>query len=158
MQLTMEQALLDLEFYEVFKAEKFNSWKDITSFVSRGTLVHRLSFLEIRSEGKKRKSSTLEELFLANTLFPVCDFTVKVADEKLNERDDFFILEKEVGKIDTFYLDGTASDIPDLRFELKEHHIGDKTLLLLDALYCRDKALVSKGSDSVVSNMRVFLP
>ena len=79
MKMEIDRAVLDLEFYDPFAEQGLKSWKDITLQVTRGSVVNRLSWMEIRSEGKKRRTYHLDELFLADTLFPLCDFTL---DEK----------------------------------------------------------------------------
>ncbi len=102
MKLEIDRAILDLEFYEPFAEQGLKSWKDITIQVTRGSSVNRLSWMEIRSEGKKRKTHILEELFLAETLFPLCDFQLDEMPVVKNVSGSFYILEKEVGRIDTF--------------------------------------------------------
>ncbi len=153
----LDRAILDLEFYEPFKEQGITSWKDITRQVTRGSYVTRLSWMEIRSEGKKRKTSNLDELFLTETLFPLCDFDI--ADQPIVKsiNGSFYILEKEVGKIDTFFMEGVVGDIEHLHFKLERFSFPAKNLLLLTAVSCKGEGLMRKETDTVVSNMRLIL-
>jgi hypothetical protein len=155
--MELDRAVLDLEFYEPFKPQNINSWKDITRHVTRGSLVSRLSWMEIRSEGKKRKTTNLEELFLTETLFPLCDFTIADQPVVKSTSGSFYILEKEVGKIDTFFLEGTIGDLENLQFGLEQFSFPSKKLLLLSNVSCRGEALMRKETDTVVSTMRTIL-
>ncbi len=157
MKSELDRAVLDLEFYEPFKEQGFTSWKDITKVATRGSYVTRLSWMEIRSEGKKRKTTNLEELFLTETLFPLCDFTI--ADQPIVKSitGSFYILEKEVGKVDTFFFEGVVADIEHLHFGLERFAFPTKNLLLLTSVSCRDEELMRRDTDTVVSNMRVIL-
>lgn len=157
MKLEIDRAILDLEFYEPFKEQGLNSWKDITMQVVRGSVVNRLSWMEIRSEGKKRKTHILEELFLSDTLFPLCDFAITEKPVVKNVSGSFYILEKEVGKIDTFFLEGAVHDLEHLHFSLEKYTLPGKELLLLSGISCKGEALIRKDPDTVVSTMRMIL-
>lgn len=157
MKTELDRAVLDLEFYEPFKDQGLLSWKDITRVVTRGSYVTRLSWMEIRSEGKKRKTSNLEELFLAETLFPLCDFTIVDQPIVKSINGSFYILEKEVGKVDTFFFEGVISDVEYLHFGLERFVFPVKNLLLLSSVSCKGEALIRKETDTVVSNMRTIL-
>ena len=151
-----ERALLDLEFYEPFIAQGIKSWKDITTPVTRGSICNRLSWMEIRSEGKKRKTTNLDELFFAETLFPLCDFTIEERAVVKSVNGSFYILEKEVGKIDTFFLEGVVADLEHLHFSLEKFSFPDKDMVLLSGVSCRGEALIRKDTDTVISNMRLI--
>lgn len=157
MKTEIDRAVLDLEFYEPFAERGLKSWRDITLQVSRGSVVNKLSWMEIRSEGKKRKTSNLEELFLADTLFPLCDFVIEDKPVVKNVNGSFYILEKEVGKIDTFFLEGAIADLEHLHFSLERFELPGKQLLLLSGVDCKGEALIRKDTDTVVSNMRMIL-
>lgn len=157
MKTEIDRAVLDLEFYEPFADRGIKSWRDITLQVARGSVVNKLSWMEIRSEGKKRKTSNLEELFLADTLFPLCDFNVVDKPIVKNVNGSFYILEKEVGKIDTFFMEGVIADLEHLHFSLERFELPGKHLLLLSGVHCKDEALLRKETDTVVSNMRLIL-
>lgn len=157
MKMEIDQAILDLEFYEAFAEQGIRSWKDITLQVTRGSAVNKLSWMEIRSEGKKRKTSQLDELFLAETLFPLCDFTIEEKPVVKNVSGSFYILEKEVGKIDTFFLEGSVPDLEHLHFSLEKFDLPGKDLLLLSAVSCKGESLIRKDTDTVVSTMRMIL-
>lgn len=157
MRTEIDRAVLDLEFYEPFAERGLKSWRDITLPVTRGSVVNKLSWMEIRSEGKKRKTSNLEELFLADTLFPLCDFSIEEKPVVKNVNGSFYILEKEVGKIDTFFLEGVIADLEHLHFTLERIPLPGKELLLLSRVDCRGEALIRKDTDTVVSNMRLIL-
>lgn len=157
MKTEVDRAVLDLEFYEPFAARGLKSWKDITVPVTRGSAVNKLSWMEIRSEGKKRKTSNLAELFLADTLFPLCDFTIDDQPVVKSVSGSFYILEKEVGKIDTFFLEGSVPDLEHLHFSLEKFALPGKDLLLLSAVSCKGESLIRKETDTVVSNMRMIL-
>jgi hypothetical protein len=157
MKTEIDRAVLDLEFYEPFTERGLKSWKDITIPVTRGSAVNKLSWLEIRSEGKKRKTTNLAELFLADTLFPLCDFTVDEKPVVKSVSGSFYILEKEVGKIDTFFLEGAVPDLEHLHFSLEKFSLPGKELLLLSAVSCKGESLIRKETDTVVSNMRTIL-
>lgn len=156
MHAELDRAVLDLEFYEPFAERGLKSWKDITLQVSRGSVCHRLSWMEIRSEGRKRKTSTLDELFFADTLFPLCEFTIAEKPIVKNVNGSFYILEKEVGKIDTFFLEGVVADLEHLHFSLEKFRLPDKELVLLSGVSCRGEALVRKDTDTVISTMRLI--
>lgn len=156
MKTDMEAAILDLEFYQPFSEQGFNSWKDITAQVTRGSLCTRLSWMEIRSEGKKRKTSNLEELFFTDTLFPLCDFTISEMPIVKSVNGSFYILEKEVGKIDTFFLEGLIGDLEHLQFSLEKFTFPSKELVLLSGITCKGEALIRKDTDTVISNMRLI--
>lgn len=157
MHTEIDRAVLDLEFYEPFAERGIKSWRDITVQVTRGSVVNRLSWMEIRSEGKKRKTSNLEELFLADTLFPLCDFEITDQPVVKSVHGSFYILEKEVGKIDTFFLEGMIADLEHLHFSLERFELPGKQLLLLSGINCKGESLVRKDTDTVVSNMRMIL-
>lgn len=157
MKMEVDRAILDLEFYEPFKEQGLISWKDITLQVTRGSVVNRLSWMEIRSEGKKRKTHILEELFLAETLFPLCDFVIEDKPIVKNVSGSFYILEKEVGKIDTFFLEGAVPDLEHLHFSLERFNFPGKELLLLTSVSCKGEALIRKEADTVISTMRMIL-
>jgi hypothetical protein len=157
MKLEIDRAVLDLEFYEPFAEQGLKSWKDITLQVTRGSVVNRLSWMEIRSEGKKRKTHILEELFLADTLFPLCDFAIEDKTVVKNVSGSFYILEKEVGKIDTFLLEGSVPDLEHLRFSLERYNLPGKELLLLSGVSCKGESLIRKDTDTVISTMRMIL-
>jgi hypothetical protein len=157
MKLEIDRAILDLEFYEPFKEQGLNSWKDITLQVTRGSAVNRLSWMEIRSEGKKRKTHILEELFLADTLFPLCNFNIEDKSIVKNVSGSFYILEKEVGKIDTFFLEGAVPDLEHLYFSLEQFNLPGKDLLLLTGVSCKGEGLIRKDTDTVISTMRMIL-
>jgi hypothetical protein len=157
MKLEIDRAVLDLEFYEPFAEQGLKSWKDITLQVTRGSVVNRLSWMEIRSEGKKRKTHILEELFLAETLFPLCDFNIDQKPVVKNVSGSFYILEKEVGKIDTFFLEGAVPDLEHLHFSLEKFNLPGKELLLLSGVSCKGEARVRKDTDTVISTMRMIL-
>ena len=157
MKLEIDRAVLDLEFYEPFAEQGLKSWKDITLQVTRGSVVNRLSWMEIRSEGKKRKTHILEELFLADTLFPLCDFAIDDKTVVKNVSGSFYILEKEVGKIDTFLLEGSVPDLEHLRFSLERYNLPGKELLLLSGVSCKGESLIRKDTDTVISTMRMIL-
>jgi len=153
----LDRAVLDLEFYEPFKDRGINSWKDITRVVTRGSYVTRLSWMEIRSEGKKRKTSNLEELFLTETLFPLCDYAITEQPIVKSINGSFYILEKEVGKVDTFFFEGGVSEIEFLSFQLERFTFPLKNLLLLTGVTLKNEPLMRKDADTVVSNMRMIL-
>lgn len=157
MKTEIDRAVLDLEFYEPFAERGLQSWRDITLQVTRGSAVNKLSWMEIRSEGKKRKTTNLEELFLADTLFPLCDFNIDDKPVVKNVNGSFYILEKEVGKIDTFFLEGVIADLEHLHFSLERFELPGKQLLLLSGVGCKGEALIRKDTDTVVSNMRMIL-
>lgn len=157
MKAEVDRAVLDLEFYEPFASRGLQSWKDITIPVTRGSTVNRLSWMEIRSEGKKRKTSNLAELFLTDTLFPLCDFTVDEKPVVKSVNGSFYILEKEVGKIDTFFLEGAVPDLEHLHFSLEKFTLPGKEMLLLSAISCKGEPLIRKETDTVVSTMRAIL-
>lgn len=153
----IDRAVLDLEFYEPFAERGLKSWKDITLQVTRGSVCNRLSWMEIRSEGKKRKTTNLDELFFADTLFPLCDFTISDKPVVKNVNGSFYILEKEVGKIDTFFLEGVVADLEHLHFSLEKFELPGKELVLLSGVKCRGEALVRKDTDTVISTMRLIV-
>lgn len=162
MRTEMDRAILDLEFYEPFGERGLKSWKDITTQVTRGSVCTRLSWMEIRSEGKKRKTTQLDELFFADTLFPLCDFSVTERPVVKSVRGSFYILEKEVGKIDTFFLEGVIGDLEHLHFSLEKFTFprpndsagrASKELMVLSGVSCKGEALIRKDTDSVISNM-----
>jgi len=157
LKMEIDRAVLDLEFYEPFKEQGLNSWKDITTQVTRGSVVNRLSWMEIRSEGKKRKTHILEDLILADTLFPLCDFSIEEKPVVKNVSGSFYILEKEVGKIDTFFLEGAMPDLEHLHFSLEKFNLPGKELLLLSSVSCKGEALIRKDTDTVISTMRMIL-
>jgi hypothetical protein len=157
MKTEIDRAVLDLEFYEPYLERGIKSWRDITLQVTRGSCVNKLSWMEIRSEGKKRKTSNLEELFLAETLFPLCDYNIDEKPVVKNVNGSFYILEKEVGKIDTFFLEGAIADLEHLHFSLERFELPGKNLLLLSGVDCRGEALTRKDTDTVVSTMRMIL-
>ena len=157
MRSELDRAVLDLEFYEPFADRGLKSWKDITRQVTRGSVCNRLSWMEIRSEGKKRKTSNLEELFFAETLFPLCDFTIADKPVVKSVNGSFYILEKEVGKIDTFFLEGVVADLEHLHFSLEKYQLPGKELTLLSGVSCRGEALMRKDTDTVISNMRLIV-
>lgn len=156
MKCELELAVLDLEFYEPFSDRELKSWKDITRQVTRGSVCTQLSWMEIRSEGKKRKTSNLEELFFAETLFPLCDFTLTEKPVAKSVNGSFYILEKEVGKIDTFFLEGMVADLEHLHFHLEKFTLPGKELVLLSGVTCRGESLIRKETDTVISNMRLI--
>lgn len=156
MRSEMERAVLDLEFYEPFSDRGIKSWKDITTLVTRGSLANRLSWMEIRSEGKKRKTTTLDELFFAETLFPLCDYTITERPIVKSVNGSFYVLEKEVGKIDTFFLEGAVADLEHLHFSLEKFSFPTKEMTLLTGVNCRGEALIRKDTDTVISNMRLI--
>jgi hypothetical protein len=157
MRSEVDRSILDLEFYEPFSTRGLKSWKDITVQVTRGSAVNRLSWMEIRSEGKKRKTTNLEELFLADTLFPLCDFAIADKPVVKSVTGSFYILEKEVGKIDTFFLEGSVPDLEHLHFSLERFALPGKELLLLSGVSCKGESLLRKDTDTVVSTMRMIL-
>lgn len=153
MQTEMERAILDLEFYEPFVERGPKSWKDITTSVTRGSVCTRLSWMEIRSEGKKRKTTHLDELFFADTLFPLCDFSIAERPVVKSVSGSFYILEKEVGKINTFFLEGVLADLEHLHFSLERFTFPSKELVVLSDVICKGESLIRKDTDSVISNM-----
>lgn len=153
----VDRAVLDLGFYDVFASRGLKSWKDITVQVTRGSVVNRMSWMEIRSEGKKRKTSNLQELFLADTLFPLCDFSIAEKPVVKNVNGSFYIIEKEVGKIDTFFLEGAVPDLEHLHFALERFELPGKELLLLSGVSCKGESLMRKDTDTVISTMRMIL-
>lgn len=152
-----EQALLELDFYDPFAERGIKSWKDVCAVAARGTSVNRLSWLEIRSEGRKRRTSTLEELFLVETLFPICEYTVTEMPIVKSINGSFYVLEKEVGKLDTFFLEGSMADLENLAFTLNRFTFPEKSLYLLTNVSCNNEPLVRKDPDTVVSKMSVIL-
>lgn len=145
-QQSWEEMLLDLHFLNTMG---IRHWKDLAIAPPLvGLKLTTKSLIEIRANGRKKRTIIANEIIEHTTLFPIYTISTQTFNSNLSEH-GFILVEQETGLIQSF------------EFETADFHLSDVTFKTLTfeneewllGIEYNNRLLASKRSDSVVRGM-----
>jgi len=149
----LEQALLNINFFKLFNeqysGDKFHSIQDLVDDTFGGLVSNSKARIEIRKGRKMLQKFSLDELFKPKTIFPLFNVHKGIISLELNN--NLFLIEKEVGLIDTYEVETEYFDIYKLKFNICDVKYNNDNHQLLLALSYNAKKLKSTNSDTLIT-------
>jgi hypothetical protein len=152
--LPINQAILDIEFYEKLKHDGINSHKDISSYYFSGLICNQLSYLEIKTVNHKKRKISSNEISQQTTLFPLYNTTNSYFKPAKNS---LIIMEKETGLISSCKILLESIDLDLLSFELLKTNTEAEELTILSNIFYKDKKLNNIKKDTLITSNYAYL-
>ena len=145
----LETALLNIQFFNRFSSDKLNSVQDLIQHTFGGLINTTKAKIEIKKGRKILQKFTLNDLCKPITLFPIFNVYTENINLKLNN--NIFLIEKEVGLIDTYVIEVENFDIYKLKFNICDVNVDEYKYQLLQAVSYNSKKLKSINSDALIT-------
>ena len=115
-----------------------------------GLLNSNHSLIQIQVYRKRRRNITFSEITRPTTLFPIYNTSLQNEDIEIDKR-TLFIVEKEIGLFQKYYVDVRLFTLEKLQFEfLQVKAEPDQSFKMLTNLYLKEKQLIPKEGNGLV--------
>lgn len=148
-QLSWEEMLLDLHFMNEMG---IHHWKDLAKDLPLvGLKITPKSRIEIRANGRKKRTIIADEIVEHTTLFPIYAISNQ-AFNKVSTEKEFIVVEHETGLIQSLDFETTDFELSDLTFKIISFE-NEEWLVGMDY---KKMVITSKKSDTVVTGLFVM--
>ena len=139
LQLNLNQALLDIDFFTLLNDNVFNSLSDLFVENAFGLAIDKRSTFEIRKGTKKLRNIYSSDLIAEKTLFPIYNVQQKVL---LNDnKNQLFLVQQNFGCIYQFIIQTKHFNLSDLVFESLEWNNQSLQNYIIQQLYYDSKKI-----------------
>ena len=154
LQLNLNQALLDIDFFTLLNDNVFNSLSDLFVENTFGLAIDQRSTFEIRKGTKKLRNINSLDLIAEKTLFPIYNVQQKVL---LNDnKNQFFLVQQIFGCIYQFIIQTKHFNLSDLVFESLEWNNQSGQYYIIQQLYYDSIKIKFKRKDYMIMSQLVI--
>ncbi len=158
MQMTLEEALLDPEFYTNLGYDGIRSVHDLNNeFSFTGLLLDKSAKVELFKNGRKKKTFKTNDILQINTLFPSIETSTDAFELALAAPDSIFFIEKTVGTIfnSTFTVPRFDYETLSLTIDKIKYNHTDFCNLVSDIRY-KGEMISKVNTDTLVISQQVI--
>lgn len=154
LQLNLNQALLDIDFFTLLNDNVFNSLSDLFVENTFGLAIDQRSTFEIRKGTKKLRNINSLDFIAEKTLFPIYNVQQKVL---LNDnKNQLFLVQQIFGCIYQFIIQTKHFNLSDLVFELLEWNNQSGQYYIIQQLYYDSIKINFKRKDYMIMSQHVI--
>ncbi len=154
LQLDLNQALLDIDFFTLLNDNVFNSLSDLFVENAFGLAIDQRSTFEIRKGTKKLRNINSSDLISEKTLFPIYNVQQKVL---LNDnKNQLFLVQQIFGCIYQFIIQTKHFNLNDLVFDLLEWNNQSGQYYIIQKLYYDSIKINFKRKDYMIMSQHVI--
>jgi hypothetical protein len=154
---TLNEALLDAEFFSILGLPELKSITDLRSeYCYFGLLDDPRSRIEIWRNGKKKKVLDVRQLYCEDLLFPLYNTEVVKVQLSQVSKNEIIFVEVSIGTVLDVSVSMPHFSVDKLFFKICEVENGTRHRILFDVLY-EGKTLFVRLPETLVTNFSVFL-
>lgn len=154
LQLDLNQALLDIDFFTLLEDEIITSLSDLFIEIAFGLSINDRSMLEFRKGAKKLRNINTTELSSENTLFPIYNIQKNVL---INDgKNQLFLVQHIFGSIYQFKIQTQQLIFDDLSFETLEWENKSGNFSIVKNLFFDSNKIIPKRKDYIVTSQHII--